>query len=59
LKDAFTEIERLRDLLTDIIDLVHTSSKSAMVFENVAYSDSVALLENIENVAQGYFTVKQ
>lgn len=55
LREALEEIDRLRDLLVDIVDEVNTSSSSAMLFSDVTPEDSAKLLNLIDDIAHRYY----
>jgi len=55
LSSAISEIERLRGIARDIIDLINTSSKSAVIFGNLSDEDHTNFLIEIEDVAGKYF----
>ena len=55
ISSAISEIKRLREIARDIIDLINTSPKSAIIFGNLSEEDHTALLIEIEDVAGKYF----
>jgi len=55
LSSAISEIERLREIARDIIDLINTSSKSAIIFGNLSDEDHTNLLIEIEDIAGKYY----
>jgi len=55
LSSAISEIERLRGIARDIIDLINTSSKSAIIFGNLSDEDHTNLLIEIEDIAGKYY----
>ncbi len=55
LSSAISEIERLRGIARDIIDLINTSSKSAVIFGNLSDEDHTNFLIEIEDIAGKYY----
>jgi hypothetical protein len=55
LHEALVEIERLRDLFTDIVDDLGSSSQSPLVYGEVTMDDCVKMLERIDDAAHKHF----
>ena len=55
LHTALKEVARLRGVAIDIIDLINTSSKSAIVFGDLSDLDHTKLLMEINNIAGKYY----
>ena len=55
LRAALAEVDRLKNICMDVIDLINTNSNSPVVYGDLTVEQCEELFRQIDEVAHGYF----